>query len=34
MESYQKLLNKQQTELRHVMMSFDQHEEAIQLFLC
>jgi len=33
MESYQKLLNKQQIELRHVMMGFDQHEEAIQLFL-
>jgi len=28
-----KLLNKQQTELRHVMMSFDQHDKAIQLFL-
>ena len=33
MESYQKLLNKQQTELRHVMMSFNQHDKAIQLFL-
>jgi len=28
-----KLLNKQQTELRHVMMSFDQHDKSIQLFL-
>ena len=28
-----KLLNKQQTELRQVMMSFDHHDEAIQLFL-
>jgi uncharacterized damage-inducible protein DinB len=34
MESYQKLLNKQQTELRQVMMSFDQHDKAIQMFLC
>jgi hypothetical protein len=33
MESYRKLLNKQQTELRHVMMSFDQHDKAIRLFL-
>lgn len=33
MESYPKLLNKQQTELRHVMMSFDQHDKAIRLFL-
>ena len=33
MESYRKLLNKQQTELRHVMMSFDQHNKAIRLFL-
>ncbi|MGB6420200.1 MAG: DinB family protein [Anaerolineales bacterium] len=28
-----KLLNKQQTELRQVMMSFDQHDKAIQLFI-
>jgi hypothetical protein len=33
MESYRKLLNKQQTELRQVMMSFDQHDKAIRLFL-
>ena len=33
MESYRKLLNKQQTELRQVMMSFEQHDRAIQLFL-
>jgi hypothetical protein len=33
MEFYRKLLNRQQTELRHVMMSFDQHDKAIQLFL-
>jgi hypothetical protein len=33
MESYRKLLNKQQTELRHVMMSSDRHDKAIQLFL-
>ena len=33
MESYRKLLNKQQTELRRVMMSFDQHDKAIRLFL-
>jgi hypothetical protein len=33
MESYRKLLNKQQTELRHVMMGFDQHDKAIRLFL-
>jgi len=30
MESDGKLLNKQQTELRHVMMSFDQHDKAIR----
>ncbi len=34
MESYLKLLNKQQTELRRVMMSFDRHDKAIRLFLC
>jgi phosphotransferase system IIB component len=33
MESYQKFLNKQQTALRQVMMGFDQHEEAIDLFM-
>jgi hypothetical protein len=33
MNSYRKLLNKQQTELRQVMMSFDQHDRAIRLFL-
>lgn len=33
MESYRKLLNKQQTELRRIMMSFDQHDKAIRLFL-
>jgi hypothetical protein len=33
MESNRKFLNKQQTELRQVMMSFDQHDKAIQLFL-
>jgi hypothetical protein len=32
-ESHRKLLNKQQTELRKVMMSFDQHDKAIRLFL-
>ena len=33
MESLRKLLNKQQTELRQVMTSFDQHDKAIRLFL-
>ena len=33
MKRNRKLLNKQQTELRQVMMAFDQHERAIQLFL-
>jgi len=32
-EFYPKLLNKQQTELRQIMMSFEQHEKAIALFL-
>lgn len=32
-ESYRKLLNRQQTELRRIMTSFDQHDRAIQLFL-
>jgi hypothetical protein len=32
-ESYRKLLNRQQTELRRIMTSFDQHGRAIQLFL-
>lgn len=33
MESHRRLLNKQQTELRRMMISFNQHDEAIQLFL-
>ncbi len=33
MESHRKSLNKQQTELRRVLMRFDQHDKAIQLFL-
>jgi hypothetical protein len=33
MESYRKLCLKQQTELRSIMMKFDQHDQAIQLFL-
>lgn len=33
MESHRRALNKRQTELRHVMMSFDQHDRAIRLFL-
>ena len=33
MESYRKLLNKQQTELRRVLLSFSQHDKAIQLFM-
>ena len=33
MKAKQKLLNKQQTELRQVMMAFNQHDKAIQLFL-
>lgn len=32
-ESYRKLLNRQQTELRRIMTSFDQHDRAIRLFL-
>lgn len=32
-ESLRKTLNKRQTELRRVMMAFDQHEEAMQMFL-
>jgi len=32
-DSYRKLLNRQQTELRRIMTSFDQHDRAIQLFL-
>lgn len=32
-DSYRKLLNKQQTELRKIMMSFDQYDRAIELFL-
>lgn len=33
MEAYRKLLNTQQTELRHMMMRFDQHDKSIELFL-
>ncbi len=33
MESYRKSLNKQQTELRRILLSFKQHDKAIQLFL-
>ena len=33
MESYRKSLNKRQTELRRILMSFRQHDKAIQLFL-
>lgn len=32
-ESLHKILNKRQTELRQIMLGFNQHEEAIQLFL-
>jgi hypothetical protein len=32
-ESYRKLCLKQQTELRQIMLSFNQHDEAIRLFL-
>jgi hypothetical protein len=32
-ETHSKALNKQQTELRKLMMGFDRHEEAIDLFL-
>jgi hypothetical protein len=32
-ETYRKFLNKQQTELRRIMMRFDQHDKAIELFL-
>jgi len=32
-ESLRKSLNKQQTELRRIVTSFDQHDKAIQLFL-
>ncbi len=33
MASHRKLLNKRQTELRHILLSFDQHDEAMRLFL-
>lgn len=33
MESYRKSLNKRQTELRRMLLSFRRHDEAIQLFL-
>jgi hypothetical protein len=33
MESWRKSLNKRQTELRRVLLRFDQHDTAIQLFL-
>ena len=33
MEAYRKSLNKRQTELRRILMSFRQHDKAIQLFL-
>jgi hypothetical protein len=33
MESYRKSLNRQQTELRRIMMSFNRHDEALSLFL-
>jgi hypothetical protein len=32
-ETYRKFLNRQQTELRRIMMRFDQHDRAIELFL-
>jgi hypothetical protein len=32
-ESYRKMCLKQQTELRRIMMGFNQHDKAIQLFL-
>jgi hypothetical protein len=32
-ESYRRLLNRQQTELRRIMTGFDQHDRAIRLFL-
>ena len=32
-EAYRKMCLKQQTELRRIMMGFDQHDQAIQLFL-
>lgn len=32
--SLRMVLNKQQTELRKVMMDSNQHENAIRLFLC
>jgi hypothetical protein len=32
-EAYRKMCLKQQTELRRIMMGFDQHNQAIQLFL-
>lgn len=34
MESYRKLCLSQQTELRRIMMSFNQHQAAIEMFLC
>jgi len=33
MDSYRKVLNQRQTELRRVMLSFNQHDKAIELFL-
>ena len=33
MKAKQKLLNKQQTELRQIMMAFNQHDKAIQHFM-
>lgn len=33
MDSYRKSLNKQQTALRRMLLSIDQHDRAIQLFL-
>ena len=33
MESFRKMCLKRQTELRRIMMSFNQHDKAIQLFL-
>jgi hypothetical protein len=33
MNSHRKAMNQRQTELRRIMMSFDQHDEATELFL-
>lgn len=33
MDSYRKVMNQRQTELRRIMMSFNQHDKAIELFL-